>query len=290
MTEILVSDTETTGLNGNTDKVVDFGFCWLSWPFDHDKAIKPPESHYIHPGLVPISPEARATHHIVLSDLDGAPDWGVAPSLVSDYAERMLGTSDDGAPRRFDYAAFHNSRFDCRWVKPHILGESPVIDTLRCARNLWPDAPTHSNQGLRYFLEDTGNLFSPVPMDRAIADNAHRAGPDAYVTAHILRAMLNFMWCADHNGRTFGEMGYSDISGMADVSKIHIQLLYEWSSRATLLTKVSFGNKYKGSLWKNVDKGYLSWCLKNVTDNPDVQYTAQHYLNLANGVGSPHDR
>ncbi len=43
------------------------------------------------------------------------------------------------------------------------------------AMHVWPDAPRHSNQVLRYWR----NLV----LDNALAMLPHRAGPDAWVTA-----------------------------------------------------------------------------------------------------------
>ena len=46
------------------------------------------------------------------------------------------------------------------------------------ALRVWPEAPRHSNQVLRY--------WRGMRLDHARAMPPHRAGPDAWVTAHIL--------------------------------------------------------------------------------------------------------
>ena len=49
---------------------------------------------------------------------------------------------------------------------------------------LWPDSPSFSNQVLRYWRKPEG-----IDHERGLP--AHRAFPDAYVTAFHLRDMLN---------------------------------------------------------------------------------------------------
>ena len=54
----------------------------------------------------------------------------------------------------------------------------------KCALRLWPHLPRFSNQMLRY-------LRKPADLVHERGLPAHRAGSDAYVTAHHLRDMLN---------------------------------------------------------------------------------------------------
>lgn len=292
MTKFLVADTESTGFSAAAGaRIVDLGLCCLSWPSQHDQAIDFAESYFIDPGIS-IPPEISAIHHIINDDVIGAPSWESAPAIIKSYSSRVLGADENGMPKRFDYIVMHNSRHDEQWLTPEVTGGLPVIDTLRVARELWPDAPGHSNQVLRYWLAATGLMHAPHGgVDRKYANMAHRAGPDAYVTAHILRAALQHMWVTDHNGRTFGEMGFDfeTTTGIHEISAPHIKLLCDWSMRASLLHKVGFG-MHKGKLWSAVPETYYEWVLKNIHDKPDVRHTAQHYLNLANGVGSRHDR
>ena len=48
----------------------------------------------------------------------------------------------------------------------------------------WPDAPGHSNQVLRYWRQVDRNAYPRIPRE------AHRALPDAIVTAFLLRDLL----------------------------------------------------------------------------------------------------
>lgn len=59
------------------------------------------------------------------------------------------------------------------------------ICTMKCAKHLFPDAPGHSNQVLRYHMK--------LDQDFDDAERAmppHRAGPDTFVTAHRLARMV----------------------------------------------------------------------------------------------------
>lgn len=178
MTEFLITDVETTGFSCAAGaKVVDLGLCRLSWPNHHDQSLDFAESYYIDPGA-PIPPEISAIHHVIDHDVIGAPAWESAPAIINSYSSRLLGADETGVPRRFDYVVMHNSRFDEQWITPEVTGGLPVIDTLRVARELWPDAPAHSNQVLRYWLAATGRMHAPHGgVDRKYADMAHRAGP-----------------------------------------------------------------------------------------------------------------
>lgn len=173
-----------------------------------------------------IDPGAKAAHHIEECDLLDAP----SPDAVL----RRLG---EGA------AAFacHNIEFDGEF---YTGGGHPMICTLRCARTIWPDAPTHSNQGLRYWLR--------LPVDRDIALPPHRAGPDSYVTAHLLREMFR--------------LGHS------------VDELVEISSQPPLLKRLPFG-KHKGQRFSDVPISYLQW-LSRQDLRPDMRRTVGTHLEV----------
>src|ERR1700724_1717549 len=97
----------------------------------------------------------------------------------------------------------------------------PWIDTYKCALRQWPDELHHSNMALRYSRR-------PLGLIRALAMPAHRAGPDAYVTAHHLRDLLD---------------------QVGDVDK-----LIEWSSQPALQTICHIGRQ-RGMKWRDVDSG-----------------------------------
>ena len=99
----------------------------------------------------------------------------------------------------------------------------------------------HSNQGLRYWRR-------PAGLDRKAGLPAHRAGPDAYVTAHHLRDML-------------------DIVGLDQ--------LLAWSAEPALLARVPFGPS-RGRAFAELDEAALDRILAGESGgNQDVAFTAR---------------
>src|SRR6185369_15594850 len=134
----------------------------------------------------------------------------------------------------------HNLAFDRRMIIQSGIPETwfPTrgICTVKCARHIWPEAPSHSNQALRYFLQ----LEIPT-----VEGPPHRAMPDAVVTAELFRRMLD---------------------------KHTVDELAVLSGQPALLRTVMFG-KYNGKLWEEMDEGCLNWVLGR-DFNEDVRFTA----------------
>lgn len=226
--QYIVVDTETTGLSPDTDRLVELAgvarvqdelLCWES---------------LCRPGI-PIPPEAMAAHHITESMVADAMDPQLALS-------RMMSHMVLGEPTVW---VAHNAAFDRGFLArlaPSLEPASRWICTYRCALHLWPDAPGHSNQVLRYHL----NLCVDLPAGLY----PHRALYDAIVTEGILREML----------------------------KTHtLEKLVHLSQQPAVLAKVRFG-KYKGYRWSEVPRDYLSWCMKQSDMDDDVRHTASSYL------------
>jgi exodeoxyribonuclease X len=136
------------------------------WHVDDDRGAR-----LVNPGH-PISPETMAIHHIIDADVVDAPFWKVvAPAVLK----------PDGGVLTL---AAHRAAFEQRYCTPRFTGGSPWICTWKCALRLWPRLSGFSNQMLRY-------QRMPEGMIRELGLPAHRALPDAYVTAHHLRDMLN---------------------------------------------------------------------------------------------------
>lgn len=176
----------------------------------------------------PIPPETSAIHHITDADVQGAPFW---PEAI----RHCIGGAGMFRPLAF---AAHNAKFERQWLTDELTGGASWICTYKCAMRLWPEAPGHSNQCLRYWRK-------PAGLNRDVADRAHRAFPDAYVTAFLLREMLA-------------------LAPMEDLIK--------WSSEPALLAKVPFGQS-RGQRWSEVDFGFLQWVLARDFDE-DVMHTA----------------
>lgn len=205
---ILTVDFETTGIDTETDKPCEIGYCpvshnGLEWAAHGDFSI------LLDPGI-PIPAVASAVHHITDKDVEraGLPD-DVFPNVFM--------------PEWNMYAA-HNADFDKAFAGEY-GARSPWLCTYRLARHLLPDAPSHKNQVLRYWLG-----FHDVEGD------AHRAGHDAKVTALILCHMLNNLE---------NEFTIESIVALAE-------------SPVLLTGKVGFG-KHHDKTWAECPHDYLRW-------------------------------
>jgi len=157
----LVIDTETTGLNPQSDQVVEIGAVLLrSGKIEHTW------ESTINPGI-PIPPEASAIHHLTDQDVAQSPSM----ESISEQLQSLAG--------KVTAIAAHNAEFD-RSFLPLIAGQ-PWLCTCRFARHAWPSAPAYGNQVLRYWLKLKVDLEGR---------NTHRALPDALVTAKLLGAEI----------------------------------------------------------------------------------------------------
>lgn len=221
--KITVVDLETTGVTA-ADKVVEIATCDL---VDDDVLL--PWAVLVDPGI-PIPPEISAIHHIIDGDVRGALPWSTALNLALAKAEPIL--------------AAHQSKFERMWLTDDAIGAGRSwICTYKGAIRIWPQAPSHSNQALRYWLKPKG-------LDREVASVAHRAGPDAYVTAFILRELLKY---------------------------VTVEQLIEWSAEPALLPRITFG-KHRGLAWAEAPRDYLQWVSKQDGMSEDAIHTAKHHL------------
>lgn len=237
MTIIRVVDVETCGLEPPAG-IVEIGWCDIGHsPVMDWMVYEPPLAQLCHPGQS-IPPETSAIHHLTDADVADALAWqdvwmfGAKPPV--DGVRALAG---------------HRTKFDRQWLTDERTGGLPWIDTYKCAARIWPDAPGHGNQLLRYWLK-------PAGLERDLATPAHRAGPDAYVTAHLLRDMLN-----EH---------------------ATVEQLIEWSSQPVLQQRCMIG-KWRGRPWSEVDDGMLNWILTKDFDE-DVQFTVRHEIERRKGA------
>lgn len=224
-----VIDFETTGTPSEEEK---HDICEIGWSdvLIVDGEVRDPllpQSMLINPNR-PMPIEALAVHHIRDADLVGAEALFVG-----------LRALQAGMGQTSVYVA-HNADFERNFFSG---GEVPWICTLKAAYRIWPDAPKHSNQVLRYFLG------LDLPAEHAMPP--HRAGPDAYVTAWILATMLR--------------------EGANPDELIH------WSSGPALLPKIGFG-KHRGSKWEDVPTDYLEWIIKQTDMDRDARANAKYHL------------
>lgn len=221
-------DFEYTGLSTETEKhaLCEVGYCdVICRPADRPE-VGQPWSMLVNPGR-PMSPEARAVHHI--SD-DMVKD---APPPVAAFKRLM-----EGPP---DFFAAHQADGDKEYFGG---GEVPWFCSWKATCRYVPEAPAHKLQVLRYHLD--------LPCDPAIGLPAHRAGPDAYVLAHLVARMIE-------NGGVVDDM-------------------VRWSKGAALLPRLMVGQKHRGWLWKDVPEDYLIWLADKSEFDRDLKANARYHL------------
>lgn len=223
MTVIRVLDFECSSLTPDDGCVIEVGYSDVMLPA---RSISAPIS-YLCSTPKPLTPENRAIHHIMPTQLAGKPKFD--EDALNDQAEA------DGVT----CWAAHNLSYESLFWTPRL----PALCTYKAALRAWPNAPAHSNSVLRYWLEDQGRLDG---FNHAHA-TVHRAGPDSYVTAFILRALLD----DGHTGK---------------------QML-QWSREPAVLPRCPVG-KHKGKPWGDIDAGWLRWALTSDL-NDDIKYNAR---------------
>jgi exodeoxyribonuclease X len=211
-------DFETTGIPTPEDKhaIVEIGWCDVA----DDFSVGNPHSVLCDPGR-PIPHEAMAVHHITDADVSGAPG----------------GLDVLGVPT---YFVAHNADYERQFFQPDV----PLICTWKVALRLWPDASSHSLQFLRYHLG--------LPVQRELAAMPHRAGPDAYVCAHLMRRILM-------DART------------------SIDDMIRWSNGHALLPRCPMG-KHRGKKWDEVPTDYLQWIIGAPDMDAGIKANAKHHL------------
>lgn len=224
-----VIDIETTGFEPPAEIVelgrVDVASEGDSWRIDR------PMARFYRP-LNGIPPETMAVHHITEDDFDA--DTPVC-------SQELLRKAVWGGERP-DILVAHNCAFEQTFITETATDALPWICTYKVALHVWPDAPKHSNQVLRYWRD--------LKLDAEMAMPPHRAGPDAWVTAHLLTELLK-------------------------VSTT--EQMIEWTKQPKKLPTIPFG-KHRGSSWQDLPIDYLQWMVGQTDMDHDVVWCAQQEL------------
>ena len=235
-TRIRVIDIETTGVDPDEDCIVEIAAYDLCLPGSH---VLRHGSLIVNPGR-PIPEEASAVHHLTDVDVALGCSFQVAWVRITAPAEP-----------HFTVFAAHNSEFERSFLPP--LPNIAWICTYKVALRAWPDAPAHNNQILRYWR----GLDTKEGFDRNLARLAHRAEPDAYVTAWLLGDLLSQVSLAD---------------------------AIAWSNEPKVFPALNFG-KHRGAKWSDVPTDYLTW-LRDGQHNMDTDWRYGAKLELARREGS----
>lgn len=191
----------------------------------------------VNPGR-PISPATMAIHHILDEDVAGQPFWkAVAPTILQPEGGVLA-------------LAAHRAAFEQHYCRPRFTGGAPWICTWKCALRLWPHLESFSNQRLRYDRK-------PAGLVHAFGLPAHRALPDAYVTAHHLRDMLN---------------------------AASLEQLIAWSAEPGLLPRVPTGPE-KGKAWDRIALDRLIGLSQD--RDRDIRFSAEAELRRRQGAAAP---
>lgn len=229
MTVIRVIDFETSGMEPPAE-VIEVGLCDLVQEGGDWRVMRPVD--WLCGTDQQIEPGARAAHHITKADVEG---WDRFDAVALWDRAKAEGVA---------VVAAHNLDYEAKYWGEAAL---PLLCTYKAALRVWPDAPAHSNSVLRYWLEDNGLLA----LDHATAMPPHRAGPDAYVTAHILKALL-----------TAGATGRDMVA---------------WTREPRLFPHCPIG-KFRGKPWAEVEAGFLGWMLRQPDMDADLKWNAQREI------------
>ncbi|MBU0801419.1 MAG: 3'-5' exonuclease, partial [Alphaproteobacteria bacterium] len=171
------TDLETSGLEPPEAEIIEIGWTDVLWDTETRTGTIGATKSMLFAPTKPLEPANVAIHHLTNRMLSAYPvcDESDVRDMVRCGSDLLLGEPI------YAFVA-HNAAFENKWFTPEILGDVKTICTMKCAARLERESPTISNQGLRYYFD----------MDLAEEDAMppHRAGPDSYVTAHILLKLL----------------------------------------------------------------------------------------------------
>ncbi|MBC6980888.1 exonuclease domain-containing protein [Caulobacter sp. 17J80-11] len=233
-----VIDIETTA-GGPEAEIIEVGVVDVVAD-EHGVRAELPRTRLLRP-LGEITVHAMAVHHLTPDDFP--PDM---PACNTDLLRELV-----WAGGRPDALVAHNASFERGYITPAVTDDVPWICTVKSAKRAWPEAPGFSNQVLRY--------WRGLRLDPALAMPPHRAGPDAWVTAHILIDLL---------------------------AAASVEDMLAWTEAPRELHVVPFG-KHRGKPWTAVPADYLRWMLTQADMNADVLTRARQEMEQRGLVEAP---
>jgi exodeoxyribonuclease X len=228
--KLIVVDTETSDLPENGGQLLELAWMVLQAP--NWEVVSSYENYVQYTG--PLNPCAQASNHIVPAMLTST--YGALPK------EKVLADLVDAIEPDSILVA-HNVAFDREFL-PGIT--NPWICTYRVSKRIWPEAPGHSNQVLRYYFgikPDLSNTPVKVRMP-------HQALYDVATTTGIVRKMLE---------------------------KHSPEELVKISWNVQKLRTMPFG-KHKGKAFNQIPCDYLVWLRNQSRLDPDLAYTLDSVL------------
>ena len=239
MAKYILFDTETTG-NNEEDRIIQVGAMIVDTKgqlevFDE-----------LCSTVLPIKVDAMAVH-------------GITPNLIEGkglFIETNFYKTLCSLNNQENYLIAHNMPFDLGMLKKEgFVPDIKIIDTLRVARHLIPEAPSKALQYLRYYLE----LYKEEEAEAdkyTITIKAHDAIGDVLVMKLLLSKLV-----------TLTKEKYPDTHPMAKMEEL--------TNTPIFIETFVFG-KYKDRKIADVcreDMGYIEWMKKNMELDEDMKYT-----------------
>jgi DNA polymerase III epsilon subunit-like protein len=242
----IVLDTETTGTE-EIDRIIQLSYFILESGKElvvHNEYCKAP---------VDIRYEAMATHHITPEIVQDKPMFN-----DTNAAKILLELNE---PQNYFFA--HNASFDLDMLaKEGFECNMKIVDTLRCARHLFPENDYHSLQYFRYAL----GLYKTEKEQAkkiGLSIQAHDALSDVFVLKMFISELTKIL-----------SPEYKGIEAM--------EHLVELSNTPVYYAKPLKFGKYKGKTLEEIaenDLGYLQWAVDNMDNlDEDMKWSMQKHL------------
>ena len=243
MAAYILFDTETTG-NQETDRIIQLGaMVFQNREIEVYDELCSTEK--------PLSVEAMEVHHITPDMIANKPLYH-----ETDFAKRLTALNQPE-----NYLIAHNIAFDLGMVeKEGFTNQYQLIDTVRCAKHLFPELPYHRLQYLRYALK----LYEEEQAEAekvGITIKAHEAIGDVLILKLLLSRLTQR--CKEQ---------FPDEKVM--------EKLVALTQTPVMMRTFKFG-KYKDREIEEIaqeDRGYLSWMRKNLDLDEDLAYTLDYFL------------
>jgi len=188
----------------------------------------------------------------------------ITPDVIADkglYDETDFALKVLQLNQQENYLIAHNISFDLAMLeKEGFQNNYTLIDTLRCAKHLLPDSPSHRLQYLRYALE----LYQVEQAEAeklGITIKAHDAIGDVLVMKLLLSKLVRLT-----------QENYAGVNPM--------QKLAELTQTPVMMKTFKFG-KYKDREIAEIvseDRGYIKWMRANLDLDEDMEFTLDYYL------------
>lgn len=249
----ILFDTETTG-NTELDRIIQVGAMIIDSEkysqntnysenlFDNIVENKVIVYNELCKSDVKISLEAMEVHNITPEMIENKPSF----KELGFY--KALSENNNSS----NYLIAHNIKFDLEMLqKEGFVNEYKLIDTLKCAKVIFPDLAYHRLQYLRYAL-GLYKIEQKAANELGISIKAHDAIGDVLVMKLLLDELAKY--------KTYEEM-------------------HKITKEPLISTKFPFG-KYKGMSFaeiKEIDYKYLNWAVNNI-DDQDLVYSIKKFL------------